>query len=340
MNSIIGSYESKYELYHRENEYVPLMIMMCGIPGSGRSYYAEKIRIYKNNLNDANFLIPRIHSSDRLREELYGDASIQGDNSDLFKELHLRIKTDLKNGKDVIYDATNIKTKERIQFLKELKNISCYPICIVMATPYKVCLFNNNNRERKVPQEVIRRMYMNYCPPYYGEGFRYVHYVFYDNSDLKEHKNNYTVKNFFERANMFDQENEHHALSLGEHCTKCGDYIQTQYPDNFNLLIAALLHDNGKLFTKTYRNSKGKFDGNCHYYQHQNVGAYDAMFYLNNDGNFRDRDICYITTMVYFHMHPYIEWKQSDRCLRRDKELLGAWFDDVLALHEADLQAH
>lgn len=331
---LTAKYNPTYVLYKRQNENVPLMIMMCGLPGSGKSYYANKIRIFNGSQRKEDFLIPKIHSSDNLREEFYGDAAIQKDNGKIFNELHNRIKTDLRNGIDVVYDATNIKTKERIQFLKELRDIQCCPICIVMATPYKVCLHNNSNRERTVPPGVARRMYMNYCPPYYGEGFKYIEYVFNHNSE------DYTIKNFFDTASTFDQENEHHKLTLGEHCIKCGDYIQTHYPDNFNLLIAALLHDNGKLSTKTHRNYKGIDDGNCHYYQHQNVGAYDVMFYLKNGGSFNEKDICYISTLIYYHMRPYIEWKQSEKCLKRDKELLGDWFYDVLKLHEADVQAH
>jgi hypothetical protein len=40
-------------------------------------------------------------------------------------------------------------------------------------------------------------------------------------------------------------------------------------------------------------------------------------------------------------MCPYLEWKQSERVLNRDKKLLGdKMFNDVMSLHEADLFAH
>ena len=315
----------------------PTMIMLCGLPGSGKSTFANEIK-------KSNPLFPiKIHSSDALRQELYGDASQQGDNSKLFEELHRRIKDDLKAGHDVIYDATNIKSKERVSFLNSLSNIRCKKACIVIATEYDACIRNNHQRMREVPDEVIRRMYLNFTPPHYGEGFDEILYRFryLSNGDYNTltRPAYYSLNNFFEIANAFDQENSHHTLTLGEHCTKCGEYIQQHAPDNFNLLIAALLHDVGKLYTKTRRNAKGKCDGECHYYQHHCCGAYESMFYLDN-GEFSERDICYISTVIYYHMHPFMSWKQSEKAKKKDENLLGKWFGDILILHAADLYAH
>lgn len=315
----------------------PAMIMLCGLPGSGKSTFANEIK-------KANPQFPiSIHSSDALRQELYGDASQQGDNGKLFEELHRRIREDLKAGRDIIYDATNIKSKERVSFLNSIDKIQCHKVCIVLATEYYACVINNHQRMRQVPDDVIRRMYLNFTPPHYGEGFDQILYRFRylssDGQNAQTRPDYYTIGRFFEIANIFDQENSHHTLTLGGHCTKCGEYIQQHAPDNYNLLVAALLHDVGKLYTKTRRNMKGKYDGECHYYQHHCCGAYESMFYLD-DGTFTEKDICYISTMIYYHMHPYCSWKQSEKAKKKDENLLGAWFFDVLLLHDADDAAH
>lgn len=314
--------------------------MIVGLPGSGKSTYAETITI--------DGVKPIIHSSDKLREELYGNAAIQGDNNKLFAELHKRIKNDLRQGKNVIYDATNIKKKNRIAFLKELKDIPCYKDCIVMATEYRACEYNNAHRERKVPSEVIRRMYLNYQPPHESEGFREIIYIFtYLNSDKKlvsnQPNDRYTLSNFFNVANEFDQENHHHSLTLGKHCAKAGEYIQNHNPNDFWLLIAALIHDVGKLYTKTRLNSRGIDDGNAHYFNHNCAGSYTAMFILSNIEKIWGKPcpMSDVTNMIYYHMHPYLAWKQSDKAKERDKRLLGdKMFNDIMLLHEADLSAH
>lgn len=321
----------------------PFLIMMCGLPGSGKSTFAENSININSGVRQSK---PVIHSSDGLRKELYGDESTQGDANKIFNELHKRIKRDLADGKDVVYDATCIKKKQRIQFLKELNNIPCIPVCICMATEYSLCLHNNTKRERQVPIEVIKRMEMNWQPPHYSEGFKQITYIF---SYLDENKNivhtnnkgKYSLGSFFARANNFDQENHHHSLSLGQHCEKAGQAIQKSSPDNFWLLIATLLHDNGKLFTKTRTNSKGIDDGNCHYYQHHCLGAYNAMFYLHSFDDIEENDIAYVTNLIYYHMHPYNEWKQSEKAHNRDKKLLGnELYNDIQTLHVADLFAH
>lgn len=322
-------------IYNRKSPDTPVMIMMVGLPASGKSTYAKSLAISRADKK----YIPKIHSSDDLREEFFGSEATQGDNSVLFAELHKRIKADLIAGNDIVYDATNIKKKLRKQFLSELKNIPCTPICICMMTSYKTCLENNEKRDRQVPKEVIKRMWTNWQPPHYNEGFKEIKYVFSSLDD--KFANNFTVPAFFEKANAFDQENKHHALTLGEHCEKAATYIQEHNTDNYNLLIATMLHDVGKLYTKTRLNSKGVDDGNCHFYNHHCLGSYEAAFYLHYAKQFTEEDITYITNLIYYHMHPYLQWKQSQKCLNRDKDMFGEnMMSDIMMLHNADLFAH
>ena len=117
---------------------------MQGIVGSGKSYLAETLYIDKNG----EIIKPVIHSSDALREELYGDENNQSNNNDLFNELHRRIKEDLKNNVDVIYDATNISKKRRTAFLQELKNIECFKVSVCVMTPFEVCVSQNNTKTK------------------------------------------------------------------------------------------------------------------------------------------------------------------------------------------------
>ena len=130
---------------------------MIGLPCSGKSTISKEL-VEKYNAT--------IFSSDELRIEMFGDVNDQEHNQELFVELHKRIKDCLNNGKSAIYDACNINYKRRMAFLAELKNIPCEKICFVMATTYEECIRRNSERERKVPEHVITRMYHNFNIPY------------------------------------------------------------------------------------------------------------------------------------------------------------------------------
>ena len=307
--------------YPEFNTDKPTLIMLVGLPGCGKSTFARK---FHGNI--------AIHSSDALRAEMFGDENDNSHNDKLFVELHRRIKNDLRNGKSVVYDATNIKKKLRTAFLRDLHE-DCYKVCIVLAETIDTCLKRNAQRERKVPEEVIYRMRKQYQPPYYSEGWNEIHIAFGEVTDK------YTIKTFKERD--FDQGNEHHSLSLWNHSIAAAEYIADRYPDHSILFLAALLHDVGKLETKTSVNRKGENDGNCHYYDHHNVGAYDSMFYLYHIYLLTEQEILYISNMIYYHMHPFRQWKDMKKS-RLDKviESLGDLYENVLILHEADRYAH
>lgn len=304
----------------------PNFIMMVGLPGSGKSTYAQTI--------GAN-----IHSSDAIREEILGDVYDQKHNNDVFTELHKRVKDDLRNGNDAIYDATNITSKYRIAFLKELNNINCYKTCVLMATSYEDCKNRISLRDRHVPVHVLDYMYKNFCPPNYYEGWDEIRVIVTESDSTK----NYTNEKLYDPINgidNFDQGNDHHKLTLGEHCRKAAKYVRDHYPQDTLLYDAAILHDEGKQFTKSKYNGKGKFDGNYHYYQHHCVGAYNSIFYLYNAGYPKD-DILYISSLIYYHMHPYLQWKDSEKKREYFKILLGEnMFLDIIHLHEGDVYAH
>lgn len=311
---------------------VPTMYMMQGLPGSGKTTAANALaENYDGEIH--------VHSSDAIRKELFGDESVQDKPQMVFNELHKRIKNNLRNGISTIYDATNIDGKFRRAFLEELKMIPCRKVNMCIVTPYEDCLNFNKNRERVVPEYVIRDRYMHWQPPSYQEGFDEIK-LSVTNSAYK-----YDIGSYMENALKFDQENSHHTMTLGEHGGAALKYLMKDantfsYKQRYRLFAAALLHDCGKPFTKTRKNFKGEEDGDCHYYQHHCVGAYDSIMYCLNMGYPID-DIFCVSNLIYYHMHPYTSWKQSEKAKERDQKLLGdEMFNDILRLHEADVAAH
>lgn len=98
--------------------------MVVGPSGVGKSTLLQNLK--------RNEIIDRIVSSDSIREELFGDASYQGDNNKVFNEVHNRIYQTLKNEENVAYDATNLSSRRRKNFLKTLERFNVKKICIVL----------------------------------------------------------------------------------------------------------------------------------------------------------------------------------------------------------------
>ena len=300
-------------------------VMMCGIPGAGKSSFAEHLSYDKEYV---------VHSSDKIREEL-GDINDQSRNEEVFKILHNRIKSDLKDGKNVVYDACQVKRKDRVAFLSEIKNIKCQKICVVIATPFEYCLAQNFARERHIPEDVLIRFYKNFQMPCTYEGFDEV-IVHYNDEAWSTWYG--SIGQYVKSLCGFNQNNHHHELSLGDHMISAGKYVCGKgYSALEDITLAAFSHDIGKVKTKAYKNGKGEATEEAHYFSHHNVGAYDSLFY--NYGTGADKK--YIALLIELHMRPYLEWKQSERVKKKDFNMFGEdVINDVMLLHEADVNAH
>ena len=309
-------------------------IMLVGLPGSGKSTYAEELK--KEGY--------RIHSSDAIRKELTDDVNTQDKNTEVFSILHSRIKDDLKNGISCVYDATNMSMKRRIAFLKELKNINCTKECILFLLPIEECKKRNVKRERKVPDKVIDKMIKQFDVPMKYEGWDEIS-IEIDQTISYE----YPISD----TNGFDQENSHHSLALFDHMKQSSKYIENNYVHTTNpLQISAIMrysqiaraayhHDIGKVITKTFTNLKGEITKDAHYYGHDHAGAYLYLLKQSYKYLYLDDDDWYIASLINWHMRPYLGWKQSEKAKERDKKLIGEMmYEDIMILHEADVAAH
>lgn len=303
----------------------PVFIMMCGLVASGKSYKAKEL---------AKDYDATIFSSDDLREELFGDVNNQEHNQEVFTELHRRIKECLRNGKSAIYDACNISYKRRMGFIQELKNIPCEKICVLMATPYEECLRRNAERERKVPEYAIERMYRSFDVPYWYEGWDDIIVEWSKDTQFKG------INEWLSSVENFSQDNSHHSLTLGQHCERALDYVFEVADDtDYRCIVlrgAAALHDCGKCFTKTFKNSNGETTVQAHYYGHEHVGSYDSLFYGM---------LCSpldVAIVIRWHMQPYFwERDNNEKLHNKYRKLWGEdLYQDIMKIHEADKVSH
>lgn len=304
-------------------------VMLVGIPASGKTDYAMglKQKGYK------------IHSSNALREELFGDESVQKDNSLVFNELHRRIIRDLKNGEDCVYDATNISSNKRKHFIKQIGKIKCYKIAVLFSVPFDVCMTRNEQRGRHVPVDVIRKMYKNFQIPYYNEGWDDIQIMFDDVLDDR-----WDANRVLDVLDYYDQKNSHHSLTLGKHMEKCMSNL-VGLSSNISLCRAGMYHDIGKPFCASFYNRNGEKDEDCHYYNHENVSSYDYLLYWGyrkKDSSYFEEEknsALYTAFLILNHMRPYT-WK-FEKTFDKYKKLWGEKiYNDVMLLHECDKASH
>jgi len=175
----------------------PTLCVMVGLAGSGKSWLAE----CRATSAVGQGKIETIESSDAWREKLYGDINDQTHNSEVFQAMQMSTFDKLKRGEDVIYDATNIKIKDRRKILNIVKDIDCHKLCVIVATPIEQCIIQDAERERSVGERVIRRQLHNFQIPFYEEGW--------DEIMLLKNKYIETYEDLYQTMVGFNQKNYH-----------------------------------------------------------------------------------------------------------------------------------
>lgn len=326
----------------------PIFLMMVGIPGSGKSSVALKIKEELDQIEKINIV-----SSDNLREELLGDINDQSQNEKIFGEMKRRTINSLKENCSVIYDATNLCIKDRkgiLNLIKEQK-INCFNFAYIIPTSLTLCLVNGVKRNRVVPFEVMTRMLQKFQIPIYQEGFNNIFIEGYSKTMFMEEyfcekvpeklivPMKYRHYTLLEMMENFEQGTHYHKFSLLEHSMLAYEEVlrhTRKFGEKNNPLEkAGLLHDIGKLQTKI-KNDKGEFS----YYGHANVGAYNLLQNLDWLGLSCIEQALYCVALINYHMEPF-NWEiAKTSTVEKKKKFFGEiMYNDLMILHKADIYA-
>lgn len=139
-----------------------VLIVMCGLPASGKSTYSQWL--------EESGVFKRV-CPDLIRKELYGDESVQCDGARVFKIAHCRIRDYGCLSENVVFDATSIDRKTRINLVESMRGYFDIIICKYFSTPLSICKTRNEQRERQVPYEVLESMSRRFRAPTLDEGF-------------------------------------------------------------------------------------------------------------------------------------------------------------------------
>ena len=137
----------------------PRVVLLVGLPGSGKSTYLERIGA------------PAL-SSDSVRALLADDPGDQSIHPRVFATLRCLLRHRLAIGRPVTYiDATNLTRSERRAYLRIAEMYGCDAQALFFDVPLEVCLERNLRRNRVVPEEAVRKMAAKLTPPRLEEGF-------------------------------------------------------------------------------------------------------------------------------------------------------------------------
>jgi predicted kinase len=135
------------------------IIVLVGLPGSGKSTYVEKLGA------------PTI-SSDAVRGLLADDPRDQSIHGRVFRVMRYLLRQRLEIGRPVTYvDATHLTPRERAPYIRLGELYGCQVEAVFFDVPLEVCRERNRGRDRVVPEEALERMALKLKPPSLKEGF-------------------------------------------------------------------------------------------------------------------------------------------------------------------------
>ena len=135
------------------------VILAIGLPGAGKSTWFAERGI-------------RPLSSDAMRILLSDDEDNQTIHMQVFEAMRYLLAKRLQLGVEATYiDATNLTRMHRRPFLQMAARHGALAEALWFATPLAVCLERNAQRERRVPEDVVRAMDEGFEEPSEAEGF-------------------------------------------------------------------------------------------------------------------------------------------------------------------------
>lgn len=148
--------------------------MLAGIPCSGKSTYVEKLKKipYWENavvLSTDAYIEKQVQRLGRTYNQIFDDVI-----DDATREFELEFNAAKNDGRDIIWDQTNLTVKTRRKKLSKLPSWY-HRSAVYFEISLEEALKRNETREGKfIPESIIKRMYHQFEIPTMSEGFEYV----------------------------------------------------------------------------------------------------------------------------------------------------------------------
>lgn len=160
------------------------LIMMCGIPCSGKSTYIRNGTDGTNAfdeyviLSTDNYIEEYAKANNKTYNEVF-DEVIDEATTRMYQDLELAIQ----RGKSIIWDQTNVSRKSRIKKLKKIPDTYTKTVVVLPITIEEAIVRNSQRANKFIPRSVLSRMYHQFEMPTEDEGFDAI--MTHDGSHLK-----------------------------------------------------------------------------------------------------------------------------------------------------------
>lgn len=143
----------------RPDSTLPDFIMLMGIPGSGKSTWAKD---YTFKI-DASFTIV---SSDEIRKRIAGSVNDQSKNAEVWETVLNQVVGLLKQDRNVILDATNVRSDQRRVFVSQLppcnKFMKVFPVLKAIARNRITKEVAAGADRADVPDSILEKMHASF----------------------------------------------------------------------------------------------------------------------------------------------------------------------------------
>ena len=271
--------------------------ILVGLPGSGKSTIAKHLyEVY-----GAKIVCP-----DTIRKELTGDEGDQSRNTEVFRIAENQIYEAVAKREDVIYDATNVHRFGRMVLIQKIRKCyeDCIIDCIIVAPNIDEVRYRNNNRERKVPDEVINRMLSNWETPMEFEGFNNIYINHAGDENYENFRADRRVKRCYLNKPVYEGEfektNQYHRdlMRVIIESSNIAEYRWDNAMRDEVLVASAFVHCGVSLIPEVTSEDA-----------HRHIGAYVALTYCYDKLMVNP---VYISYLVESHEYGPEEWIRWD----------------------------
>ena len=144
------TYKEAIDIMHPVAPNFQLMLMV-GAPASGKDYYTKQLVNQYPNV--------KVICMDERRKELTGNINDQSRNNEVFEWQEKELRKAMKNRENTIINATNSTRKLRRTLWRIGREYGALCSVIYFDLKLETLLERNANREKRVPDEVVKRFY-------------------------------------------------------------------------------------------------------------------------------------------------------------------------------------